>query len=173
MSDRALERMTQRLRELRQERKTLAARLDVIDAEIARIQAAMQVLREFDPFGSAIDDQSPSRYVHLDLRSTTLAQACAAILRETGEPATARELLKVLLQEGRWPVERNHHIISVHQVLNRHPELFSKQAGAWRLTNKLLPAAPAFRDGRGPQPGSAVAGQTTEEGGGGEADGAI
>src|SRR3989442_3651250 len=130
MPDRALERMTQLLRELRQERKTLAARVDEIDREIARLQTAIAVVREFDPFGAAIDDQFPSRYAHLDLRSTTLAQACAAILRETGEPATARQLLTVLLAEGRWPVEKSHHIISVHQVLNRHPELFVKQGNA-------------------------------------------
>jgi hypothetical protein len=170
MSERALDRMTQHLRELRQERKTVAARLEAIDAEIARIQAAIAVVREFDPFGTAIDDQSPSRYAHLDLRSTTLAQACAAILRETGEPATARDLLTVLLQEGRWPAEKNHHIISVHQVLNRHPELFAKQGNAWRLTNKLLPEAPVSRNGRGPQSGSVVLGQTIEEGGEGQAE---
>jgi hypothetical protein len=138
-----LDRMIRRLAELIEERDTLTERVDEIQNEIGRIQGAIDVVGEFDPFGNSVDSRTPSRFASVDLKSPTLAVACAAILRETGEPATARDLVNVLMKAGRWGSEKPSHLISVIQTLKKRTDLFVRDGKAWRLTNKLLPDAPA------------------------------
>jgi hypothetical protein len=138
-----VERMTTRAGELTAEHRTLAERIKEIEAELERIQTALSVLREFDPFGEAPGDETPARFAGLDLKTPSLAMACASILREIGEPATARDLTNVLLRAGRWEAEKPSSLISVIQTLNKRTDLFEKVGKAWRLTNKLLPGEPA------------------------------
>jgi hypothetical protein len=129
----AVRRMTERLRELRLELRALDDRREAIRKEMVEIQGAAKVLHRFDPF-AIIDEQTPSLYAHLDLRSKSIAEACTLILRETDEPATARELTNVLVREGRWPPNKPSSLISVISTLKRHPELFAKHGNEWTLT---------------------------------------
>jgi hypothetical protein len=74
------DRMLQRLPELIDEHDTLAARIAVLKKEIDRIQAAVEIVRQYDPFGEA------SRFAHLRLKERTLAEAIAAVLRRPASP---------------------------------------------------------------------------------------
>ena len=156
------ERMVQRLPELIEERDTLTERVAEIQKEIERIQAALETVRENDTFGES------SRFSHLYLKEKTLAEACAAVLRETGQSATARDLTNVLFREGRWASDKESNLIGVIQILKRRTDLFEKAgppAGgkqAWKLTNRLLPEAPAKNghDANGSLPKPAEAGKS-------------
>src|SRR3989442_5080044 len=107
------ERMLQRLPELIEERDTLTERVAEIQKEIERIQAALETVREYDTFGES------SRFSHLYLKEKTLAEACAAVLRETGQSATARDLTNVLFRESRWASDKASNLIGVIQILKR------------------------------------------------------
>jgi len=130
--DRALTRIAERLRELRKELSELDEKRAAVRQEIERLEPVAVVIREFDPY-MVLDDQSPSPYADLRLKSLTLAQACGAILRAKGQPASSRELLDILVAEGKLTHGRNSSLISVINALKGHPDWFSKQGSQWTL----------------------------------------
>ena|SRR5207302_1413231 len=129
--DRALAKMAQRLRDLRGELSQLDERRAVVLKEIQRLESVAVVVREFDPF-TVLDSQSPSAFADLDLKSKTLAKACEAIIRAKG-PATSRELLDILVAEGKLAHGKNSSLISVINALKGHSDWFSKQGEKWVL----------------------------------------
>ena len=82
-----------------------------------------------------LDEQSPSAYAGLGLKSKTLAKACEAILHAKGQPASSRELLDILVAEGKLAHGKNSSLISVINALKGHPEWFSKLGDRWTLKN--------------------------------------
>ena len=135
--DRALQKMADRLRELRSQLSQLDEQRAKVIKEIDRIQSVAAVVREFDPF-TVLDEQSPSPYARLDLKALTLADACEAILREKGQPASSRDLLNILVSEGKLKHGKNSSLISVINSLKGHPDRFSKQDGMWTLNPSLI-----------------------------------
>jgi hypothetical protein len=130
--ERALQKMAERLRELRGDLTELDQKRAAVLDEIKRIQSVAVVLREFDPY-TVLDEESPSPYASLGLRSLTLARACEAILRAKGQPASSRDLLDILVAEGKLAHGKNSSLISVINALKGHPEQFTKQDGMWTL----------------------------------------
>src|SRR6266550_7614636 len=135
--DRALEKMALRLRTLRSELVQMDKRRATILEEIDRIQSVAIVLREFDPF-TVLDEESPSPYANLELKTKTLAKACEAILRAKGEPASSRELLDILVVERKLAHGKNSSLISVINALKKHPDKFVKQGKTWTLKPALV-----------------------------------
>jgi hypothetical protein len=128
--------MAERLRELRSELSQLDERRTAVLTEIQRIQSVATVVREFDPF-TVLDEQSPSPFADLGLKSKTLAEACEAILGVKGEPASSRDLLDILVAEGKLAHGKNSSLISVINALKNHPDRFSKQGSVWALKPAL------------------------------------
>ncbi len=138
--DRALKRMTGRLRELRSELTQLDQKRVAVSEEIKRLESVAAVVREFDPF-TVIDEEIPSPYAHLKLKSKTLTNACEAVLRVKGE-ATSRDLLDILVAEGKLIHGKNSSLISVINALKSHPDRFWKDGNTWSLNPALLPSLP-------------------------------
>lgn len=135
--DRALQKMAERLRELRSELSQLDEKRTAVVKEIDRIQSVAAVVREFDPF-TVLDEQSPSPYADLGLKTKTLAKACEAILRAKGQPASSRELLDILVAEGKLLHGKNSSLISVINTLKNHPDWFIKRDKMWTLNPALI-----------------------------------
>jgi hypothetical protein len=114
----------------------LEERREAVIKEIRRLESVAVVVREFDPF-TVIDEQIPSPYAHLKLKSKTLTNACEAILRVKGE-ATSRELLDILVAEGKLLHGKNSSLISVINSLKSHPDRFWKDGITWSLNPALL-----------------------------------
>lgn len=129
-------RMANRLRELQVDQRKLATQVERNRLEIEQIESAMAILRRYATLGQlpGVDEDLAAPYG--DLKSLTVPQACAVILRKRGgEPLTARELLKILVKAGKLPQEKDSTHISVISALKRHPELFTKVGSAWTLSN--------------------------------------
>jgi hypothetical protein len=119
------------------------ARQDIEEksAEIAKIQAAMEVLREYVPLGllPGIDENIAA--VYGNLKGMTVPDGIATILRMRREPATARELMEILVQAGkvRGPTQNAH--IGILGALKRNPQRFRRVGSTWTLvqSNGHLP----------------------------------
>ena len=130
--------MAERLRDRRQKLLELDATRASVLQEIEHLESFAHLLRELDPF-IVVDEQTPSPYAKLGLKSLTLARACEAILRAKGQPASSRDLLDILVAEGKLKHGKNSSLISVINALKGHPDWFIKQGSEWTLSNGEKP----------------------------------
>lgn len=120
--------------QLKAQQEQLATAQQRIGLEIEQIEGSMAVLRRYAVLQQlpGVDEDLAAPYG--DLTSQTVPEACATILRKRGgEPATARELLKILVAAGKLQQEKESTHVSVIAALKRHPELFQKVGNAWTL----------------------------------------
>jgi hypothetical protein len=133
--------MAARQRQLLAEVNKARQEIEEKSAEIARIQAALEVLRDYVPLGvlPGIDENIAAIYGNL--KGMTVPDGIAKILAMRGEPATARELLEILVQGGKMREVNNVGHISILGALKRNPERFKRVGGAWTLvgSNGHLP----------------------------------
>ena len=135
--DPVLQKVAERLREVRGSLAHLDKQRGELLKEINRLESVAAVVRELDPY-TVLDEQGTSPYASLDLKSLTLARACEAILRVKGQ-ASSRDLLDILVAEGKLKHGRNSSLISVIGALKNHPDLFVKHGTVWSLN----PAQPS------------------------------
>jgi hypothetical protein len=133
--------MAARQRQLLAEVNKARQEIEEKSAEIARIQAALEVLRDYVPLGvlPGIDENIAAIYGNL--KGMTVPDGIAKILAMRGEPATARELLEILVQGGKMREVNNVGHISILGALKRNPQRFKRVGGAWTLvrSNGHLP----------------------------------
>jgi hypothetical protein len=133
--------MASRQKQLLAEINKARADIEEKSAEVARIQSAMEVLREYVPMGvlPGIDENIAA--VYGNLKGMTIPDGIAKILRLRREPATARELLEILAQAGKIREANQNAHISVLGALKRNPHRFRRVGGAWTLieSNGHLP----------------------------------
>jgi len=123
-------RATNRLRELQAELTKKRSEVEAIAAELERIQAALDVIRPFAPPGMA-----ENMATYGDLKSLTIPEGSAQILRVRREALSARELLRVLVKAGKIQEDTPNAHIGVLGALKRHPELFRRVGKAWTLVD--------------------------------------
>lgn len=148
-----LKRLAERLRELRQQDLDLVAATNAkrreIAAEISRLERTAGVLRELVPGGRLeyVDDDAPLPYG--DLRSKTLPQAAATILRYHGEDATTRQLLDLLVKAGKVADKQSSHINLLNALKRNTGEtkIFTRNGPMWGLTEWSHQDAVASRNG--------------------------
>lgn len=148
--------LAQRLRDLReQDVVALAAMNDLttkrreIAAEIARLEETAKNLRELVPGGRLeyVDDDAPLPYG--DLRSQTLPQAAATILRHLGTKATTRDVLNILVKAGKVPDTQTSHI-NLLNALKRNTgatKIFTREGPEWGLTEWATGDSVASKNG--------------------------
>ena len=135
-----LERAISRRRELLMRNSDLRAEMDQNADEIANIESALAVMRDYAPLGQlpGLDDDVR---VYGDLAHMTVPDGLAVILTKRGEALTSRELLTVLEKAGKLESGNGNNLIGVIGALKRHPNRFQRVGKSWTLakSNGHLP----------------------------------
>lgn len=128
-----LEKAIARRRELLTKNSELRADIDRNTAEIAQIDSALTVMRNYAPLGQlpGLDENVES--VYGDLVSMTVPDGLATILYKRGEALTSRELLDILVKAGKLKANTNNSMIHVIGSLKRNDHRFRKVGSGWTL----------------------------------------
>jgi hypothetical protein len=136
-----LEKAIGKRRELLAKNSDLRTEIERNAEEIARIDAALAVMRDFAPLRQLPGLDEDARSVYGALASMTVPDGLATILRKRGEPLTSRELCTILEQTGKLVPDNKNNLIGVIGALKRNPGRFKKVRDTWTLvqSNGHLP----------------------------------
>jgi hypothetical protein len=126
-----LKRMADALHGLKAEYAAVMERAATLGAEIERLEAAANVVREYAPVGRLpfIDEDAPVS--HGDLSKMNLPQAAAEVLRNLKHGATTRELLDMLVNAGKLDPSKTTNHINLLNTLKRRSDWFKKEGKVW------------------------------------------
>jgi hypothetical protein len=133
MTQGPLEKAISRRRELLTKNSELRADIDRNTAEIAQIDAALAIMRNYAPLRQLPGLDEDIESVYGNLASMTVPDACATILYKRGEALTSRELLDILVKAGKLKAGNNNNLIGVIGALKRNSHRFRKVGSGWTL----------------------------------------
>jgi hypothetical protein len=111
----------------------IAEQRRTLKAEIDRVNAALEVYREFTGMPSAEPPRDQATLVTGDLKDMTIADACELIMQAQGGQADVTMLLRTLVQVGKVGTARGAYGTIVN-TLKRFPNRFFKvKPGRWGL----------------------------------------
>src|SRR2546425_5079174 len=122
MTQGPLEKAISRRRELLTQNSEFRAQIDKNTAEIAQIDSALTVMRNYAPMRQLPGLDEDVAAVYGDLASMSIPGACATILYKRGGALTSRELLDILVKAGKVKHGGDNSLINVISSLKRHPE---------------------------------------------------
>jgi hypothetical protein len=131
MTQGPLEKAIAKRRELLATNSELRAQIDRNTGEIAQIDAALAVMRNYAPLGQLPGLDEDVRSVYGDIASMTVPDGLFTILRKRGEALTSRELCVILEKGGKLVPNGKNNLIGVIGALKRNPERFRKIGNAW------------------------------------------
>jgi len=141
MAQGPLEKAISKRQELLSKNAEYRAEIDKNNVEIAQIEAALAIMRNYAPLGQIPGLDEDVRAVYGDLAHMTVPDGLATILLKRGEALTSRELLTVLEKAGKLKPGGKNNLIGVIGALKRSPDRFRKIGGSWLLaqSNGHLP----------------------------------
>jgi chorismate mutase len=122
--------------DLDQRLKQVATRRAVVTDELAQIESAIRVFKKLEGGGTSRAAQvSP----YGDLKTMTIPEGAAAIMRIKGGKASTSEILRALVDAGKTTKKQSSYNILVN-ALKRRTDLFRKVGrGEWEVLNLLVP----------------------------------